>query len=53
MRGQTELEHNGEDAKASLILPDLVGNRPAKGPSGVQVRLPCRQTFLSPSRTQL
>ena len=37
MRSQTEFEHNGEDAKASLILPDLAGNRPAKGTSGVQV----------------
>ena len=41
MRGQTEIEHNGEDAKTSLILPDLAGNRLAKGTSGVQVRLPC------------
>ena len=40
IRGPAELEHNGEDAKASLILPDLAGNRPAKGTSGVQVRLP-------------
>ena len=33
-----------EDAKASLVLPDLAGNRLAKGASGFQVRLPCRET---------
>lgn len=37
---QTKLERNGENAKVSLIRPDLAENRPAKGASGFQVRLP-------------
>ena len=34
-QSQAKLEHKGEDAKASLILPDLAENRLARGASGI------------------
>ena len=35
MRNRTELEHDGEDAKAALTLPHQAGRRRANGASGL------------------